>query len=119
VVAARDLRDWIRRHPQAAVRLFVWGARHPARVRLFVAWVVGEARAGVDGFVASHPGMPALNAILQEHRPAADAFFAWCRQHPKAAHALVHHPAILERLGASLERRPPQAKEPGLLDPFN
>jgi hypothetical protein len=65
VIAARDLRDWIRRHPRAAVRLFVWGARHPARVRLFVAWVLGQAHAGVDGFVATHPGWPALNVILQ------------------------------------------------------
>jgi hypothetical protein len=115
VVAARDLREWVRHHPKAAVRFFVWGARHPGRVRLLMAWILGQEKAGVGAFVAAHPGWPGLNQILQEHRPAAEGFFAWCRHHPRAARALVAHPALLERLGAGLERRAAQPK-PELLE---
>jgi hypothetical protein len=102
--AARELGDWARAHPQAARRFFEWDGHHPERAQEFVGWTTAHPSDGLNAFVATHPGWPFFNEVMKQHRPAADAFMAWCRRHPPAAEALMHHPRGLQWAGHNLYR---------------
>ena len=102
--AARELGDWAHTHPQAARRFFEWDGHHPERAHEFVTWTVTHPAEGLDTFVRTHPGWPFLNEAMARHRPAAEAFMAWCRRHPPAAEALMHHPRGLEWAGHNIYR---------------
>jgi D-alanyl-D-alanine dipeptidase len=101
-VAARELGDWVRVHPQAAARLFQWDAHHPERARLFVLWAVENPQANVDGFVLTHPNWPLFDQLMEQYRPAAEAFLLWTRRHPQAASALMLHARGLAWAGQHL-----------------
>ncbi len=97
--AARELGDWARTHQQAARRFFEWDSRHPDKSHEFVWWTIANPMLNLDAFVATHPGWPFFNEVMQRHRPAADAFMFWCRRHPPAAQALMNHPGGLAWAG--------------------
>lgn len=94
--AARELCAWAGNHPDAARRLFDWDAHHPDRAHDFVSWAITHPNEGIDAFVSSHPRWTDFDFISETHRPAANAFIAWCRRHPRAAEALMNHPGSLE-----------------------
>jgi hypothetical protein len=102
--AARELGDWARTHPPAAQLFFQWDGQHPDRSQIFVLWTIEHPMQGIDAFVATHPGWPFFDQIMQTHRPAAELFMAWCRRHPPAAQALMSHPRALEWVGRNLYR---------------
>lgn len=100
--ASRELGEWVRSHPEAAERFFSWDGRHPERSREFVVWTVSHPADSIDVFVLSHRGWPAFDQIMERHRPAAQAFMAWSRRHPRAAEDLMRHPRGLEWAGHHL-----------------
>ncbi|HTN52548.1 MAG TPA: hypothetical protein VML50_09120 [Anaeromyxobacter sp.] len=100
--AARELGEWVRVHPAAAQLFFTWDGHHPERCREFVTWTIEHPRQNIDVFVMERRGWPVFDQIMEQHRPAAEAFMAWCRRHPRAAEALVSHPRGLEWAGHHL-----------------
>ena len=100
--ASEELGGWVKAHPDAAARFFDWDAQHPERAHEFVTWTLYHPALGIDAFVALHPGWPQFDQIAQHHRPAANAFMAWCRRHPRAAEALMNHPGGLYWAGHHL-----------------
>jgi hypothetical protein len=100
--ASRELGNWVRNHPGAAERFFTWDGHHPERSRGFVTWRIAHPGDNIDVFVLSHRGWPVFDEIMEKHRPAAEAFMAWARRHPRAAEALMSHPRGLEWAGHHL-----------------
>jgi hypothetical protein len=100
--AARELGDWAHAHPQAAQRFFEWDAHHPEKSHEFVTWTITHPAQGIDAFISTHPRWPFFDKSMAKHRPAAEAFMAWCRRHPPAAEALMNHPRALEWAGHNL-----------------
>jgi hypothetical protein len=100
--AALELGQWVKTHPAAAARFFEWDGRHPARSKAFVTWAIARPGESIDAFVATHPGWPVFDQIMERHRPAAEAFLGWTRRHPRAAEALMNHSRGLEWAGHHL-----------------
>jgi hypothetical protein len=100
--AAVELGAWVKNHPEAAARFFEWDGNHPEKSRMLVTWAIERPRQDVDVFVRAHPGWPVFDVIMEKHRPAAEAFLAWVRRHPRAAEALMNHPRGLEWAGHHL-----------------
>jgi hypothetical protein len=100
--AAQQLGVWVQQHPDAASQFFEWDARHPDRAHEFVTWTIYHPTLYIDAFMALHPGWPYFDNIAAHHRPAADAFMAWCRRHPQAAESLMNHPGGLYWAGHHL-----------------
>lgn len=100
--ASRELGTWVRNHPEAARMFFEWDGTHPERSKEFVTWAIANPRRPIQAFISTHPGWPEFNRIAASHRPAANAFAAWCRRHPPAAEALMSHPAGLRWAGEHL-----------------
>jgi hypothetical protein len=100
--ASRELGGWVRNHPEAAERFFTWDGNHPERSKEFVTWTITHPGENIDVFVLAHRGWPVFDQIMERHRPAAEAFMAWCRRHPRAAEALMNHPRGLEWAGHNL-----------------
>src|SRR5436305_1793895 len=86
--AAQELGEWVRAHPDAAAKFFEWDGHHPEKSKEFVLWTLANPGANIDAFVATHPGWPVFDRIMENHRPAAEAFMAWARRHPPAAQSL-------------------------------
>jgi len=102
--ASRELGDWARAHPQAARRLFEWDGHHPEKAHEFVTWTITHPTEGIGVFATTHRGWPFFDEFMMKHRPAAETFMAWCRRHPAAADALMHHPRALQWAGHNLYR---------------
>jgi hypothetical protein len=100
--ASRELGDWVKAHPEAAHLFFDWDGHHPHKSKEFVAWTLAHPGDDIDVFVLSHPKWEYFDKINETHRPAAQSFMAWCRHHPKAAEALMHHERGLEWAGHHL-----------------
>jgi hypothetical protein len=100
--ASQELGVWVQTHPDAAARFFEWDGHHPERAHEFVTWSIYHPAQPIEGFVATHPGWQYFDQIVLHHRPAADAFMAWCRRHPQAAEALMNHPGGLDWAGHHL-----------------
>jgi len=100
--AARELCAWVQNHPDAARRFFEWDGHHYERSHEFVTWAITHPAEGIDAFVAQHPGWGNFDVMAETHRPAANAFIAWCRRHPQAAEDLMNHPNGLEWAGRHL-----------------
>lgn len=98
--AARELCTWVGAHPDASKHFFEWDATHPERARELVTWTIAHPPAeGINVFVGEHPAWTEWDWISEAHHPAANAFMAWCRRHPRAAEDLVNHPAGLRWAG--------------------
>ena len=93
--ASVELGDWVKGHPRAARKLFEWDGAHPERSREFVTWSIRNRAGPIQTFIDLHPGWPGFDEIAAHHRPAANAFMAWCRRHPRAAEDLMSHPGGL------------------------
>lgn len=102
----------MRNHPQAAHDFFEWDGTHPERSREFVTWTIANPGTGIGAFVRLHPGWPLFDAIARNHRNAANTFMLWCRRHPRAAEALMLHPAGLRWAGEHLYAEYWQLKYP-------
>jgi hypothetical protein len=100
--ASKDLGTWVHEHPQAAERFFTWDSRHPGAAESFVDWSLAHRGADIDDFAVHHRSWDEFNSIMEHHRPAANAFMAWCRKHPDASQELMHHPAGLYWAGTHL-----------------
>jgi len=97
--ASRDLGAWVHKHPEAARRFFEWDAAHPDRAHAFVTWSIKHRDEGIRAFAETHRGWEHFDLIMRDHQPAANAFMGWCRRHPEAAEALMHHPGGLNWAG--------------------
>jgi len=100
--ASQELGTWVQTHPEAAARFFEWDGHHPERAHELVTWSIYHPAQPIEGFVATHPGWQYFDQIALHHRPAADAFMAWCRRHAQAAEALMNHPGGLNWAGHHL-----------------
>lgn len=100
--ASVELGEWVKRHPKAAAKFFEWDGTHPERSREFVTWTITHPRKSIDSFAVQHPGWPVFDQIMENHRPAAETFMAWCRRHPRAAEALMSHSGGLRWAGEHL-----------------
>jgi hypothetical protein len=100
--ASRELGNWVQNHPDAARQMFEWDGTHPERSHEFVTWAIVNRGAPIQAFISTHPGWPMFDQIVAAHRPAANAFMAWCRRHPQAAEALMSHPSGLRWAGEHL-----------------
>jgi hypothetical protein len=100
--ASHELGEWVQHHPAAARLFFEWDAEHPARSKEFVTWAINHPAKPLEAFTATHPGWAVFDTITETHRPAAEAFMGWCRRHPRAAEALMHHSRGLEWAGHHL-----------------
>jgi hypothetical protein len=100
--ASRELGTWVRDHPEAARLFFEWDGTHPERSKEFVTWAITSPGAPIQAFISTHPGWPLFDRIVGSHRPAANAFLAWSRRHPRAAEALMNHPGGLRWAGDHL-----------------
>jgi hypothetical protein len=100
--ASAELGEWVRAHPQAARLMFEWDGTHPERAKAFVTWTIAHPAQPIETFTATHPGWPYFDQLSGTHRPAMDAFMAWCRRHPNAAETLVRHPGGLRWAGNHL-----------------
>ena len=100
--ASVELGTWVRNHPQAARLMFEWDGTHPARSKEFVTWTIMHPAQPIQSFITTHPGWPYFDQIAATHRPAANAFMAWCRRHPQAAETLMNHPGGLRWAGDHL-----------------
>ena len=100
--AAKDLGNWVHEHPQAAERIFMWDSHHPGAAESFVEWSLAKPSADIDDFAGTHHSWEEFNALMEHHRPAANAFMAWCRRHPEASRELMHYPAGLHWAGTHL-----------------
>jgi len=89
--ASRELGVWVQTHPQAAALFFEWDGQHPDRSHEFVTWTITHPAQPIETFVATHPGWQYFDRIMEQHRPAAEAFMAWCRRHAQAAELLMNH----------------------------
>jgi hypothetical protein len=100
--ASRELGEWVKNHPDAARKFFEWDAHHTARAHEFVTWTITHPEQPIETFVNGHPGWEYFDKIMENHRPAAETFMAWCRRHPKAAERLMNHPQGLDWAGHHL-----------------
>jgi hypothetical protein len=100
--ASQELGVWVQTHPDAAARFFEWDGHHPERAHELVTWSIYHPAQPIEGFVATHPGWQYFDQIALHHRPAADAFMAWCRRHAQASEALMSHPGGLDWAGHHL-----------------
>jgi hypothetical protein len=100
--ASRELGTWVRNHAHAARLFFEWDGTHPERSKEFVTWAIVNRGAPIQAFISTHPGWPVFDRIAADHRPAANAFMAWCRRHPNAAEALMVHSGGLRWAGDHL-----------------
>jgi hypothetical protein len=100
--ASRELGAWVRNHPAAARLFFEWDGTHPEGSHEFVTWAVLNPGAPISAFSSTHPGWPTFDTIVGSHRPAASAFMAWCRRHPRASVALMSHSGGLRWAGEHL-----------------
>jgi len=101
--ASRELGEWVKRHPNAARLFFDWDGHHHDRAKHFVTWTIRHPRQNLDDFALEHNDRwDYLDQIMASHRPAANEFMAWCRQHHAAAEALMNHPGGLEWAGHHL-----------------
>ena len=100
--ASQALGEWVRIHPQAAELFFRWDGGHPDRAKEFVTWAILNPGQPIEVFVSTHPNWAVFDQITMNHRPAANAVMVWCRRHPRAAEALMHHPRGLEWAGHHL-----------------
>jgi len=100
--ASRELGEWVKHHREAAHLFFEWDAQHTESAREFVTWAIAHPAQPLEAFTAMHPGWPVFDTITETHRPAAESFMGWCRRHPRAAEALMHHPRGLEWAGHHL-----------------
>ena len=98
--AAQALSAWEHQHPQAANKLFEWDQRHPDRAFELVNWAIAHPMENIDAFVMTHPNFGGIDRMLEKHRPAAEMFLAWCRQHPPAAQELASQPGGIAWAGA-------------------
>lgn len=110
--ASSELGDWVRNHPEAARLMFEWDGTHPERSKEFVTWTIARPGDDIDVFVLAHRGWPLFDRIAETHRPATQAFMAWCRRHPRAAETLVRHPRGLQWAGNHLYAEHWQLKHP-------
>jgi len=110
--AARELGEWVKNHPEAAHQFFEWDGHHPVRAKEFVTWSITHPAANIDVFVVTHRGWEYFDVIMEKHRPAAEAFLAWTRRHPKAAEQLMNHPKGLEWAGNNLYKEFWQLEHP-------
>jgi hypothetical protein len=100
--ASRELGDWVKAHPEAAQLFFEWDGHHHERAKEFVEWAINHPGDSIDVFVLSHKGWPYFDKIMEQHRPAAEAFLGWARKHHEAAKGLMNHPQGLEWAGHHL-----------------
>lgn len=100
--AASALGAWINSYKEAAHQLFKWDSRHPEQTKLFVAWVNTHQGKGIDVFTAQHTDWSRLNKIIASYSVALSEFVVWCRFHPKATAALMHHQRALHWVGHHL-----------------
>ena len=100
--ASRELGEWVKAHPEAAQLFFEWDGHHPERSKEFVTWAINHPADNIDVFVLSHKGWPYFDKIMENHRPAAEAFMAWARKHKEAAEGLMRHSKGLEWAGHHL-----------------
>jgi hypothetical protein len=100
--ASRELGVWVQTHPEAAALFFEWDGHHPERSHEFVTWTIQHPAQPIETFVVMHPGWQYFDRIMEQHRPAAEAFMAWCRRHPPAAERLMSHPGGLIWAGRHL-----------------
>ena len=100
--AANELRIWVNTYKEAALQLFKWDFKHPEQTKLFVTWVNTHQGKGIDAFTAKHSEWNRLNRIVMCHNSALVGFVVWCRFHPKAIAALMHHQRALHWVGSHL-----------------
>ncbi len=100
--AASDLGAWVNTYKAAAHQLFKWDSRNPEQTKLFVAWVNTHQGKGIDVFTAQHTDWNRLNRITTSYGTALSDFIVWCRFHPKATAALMHHQRALHWVGHHL-----------------
>jgi hypothetical protein len=100
--ASKELGLWVREHAQAAALFFDWDGHHAAQSQEFVTWAISHPGEPIEAFTGTHPRWDRFDRIMESHRPAAEAFLGWCRRHPDAAEALMHHPGGLEWAGHHL-----------------
>ncbi len=100
--ASQELGAWVGNHPEAAALFFEWDGHHSERAHQFVTWTISNPGAPIEAFTQTHPGWEYFDRINETHRPAAQAFMAWCRRHPAAAEALMSHPGGLTWAGHHL-----------------
>ena len=100
--AASDLGAWVNAYKDAAHQLFKWDSWHPEQTKLFVAWVNSHQGKGIDVFTAQHSDWSRLNKIMASYSVALSEFVVWCRFHPKATAALMHHQRALHWVGHHL-----------------
>ncbi len=101
--ASRELGEWVKRHPNAAHLFFDWDGHHHDRAKHFVTWTIKHPNQNLDDFALEHSERwEYLDQIMASHRPAANEFMNWCRQHHEAAEALMNHPGGLEWAGHHL-----------------
>ena len=100
--AASELGAWVYTHKEAAHQLFKWDSKHPEQTKRFVAWVNTHQGKGIDVFTTKHADWNCLNRIATSYSTALSDFVVWCRFHPKATAALMHHQRALHWVGHHL-----------------
>ena len=100
--AARGLCAWVSQHREASRLFFQWDASHTENAHEFVSWSIAHPVADIEDFVRQHHGWQQFDTIMERHRPAAESFMRWSRQHPAAAEQLLNHPGGLQWAGQHL-----------------
>jgi hypothetical protein len=100
--ASKALGEWVRTHADAAHYIFEWDGHHPERSQAMVTWAIEHRGENLMLFKAQHRDWPELDEIINRHRPAAEEFLIWCRNHAEAARALVSNPKGLRWAGDHL-----------------
>jgi hypothetical protein len=109
--AAQALREWARKDPTAARKLFAWDGLHPEQTKALVDWAIDKRDDDVIAFHTKHRDWPEFEELLDKHRGALNGFASWARQHADAAKALMEKPRGLEQAGKDiLPRQSRQAR---------
>jgi hypothetical protein len=100
--AAQALRDWARKDPRAARKVFAWDGLHPEQTKELVDWAIRKPDEDVIAFRTKHQDWPDFQDLLDKHRGALNEFAAWARRNGDAAKALMDNPRGLEKVGKQL-----------------
>jgi hypothetical protein len=100
--AVQALREWARKDPAAARKLFAWDGLHHEQTKELVDWAIQKPGEDVVAFRTKHQDWPEFQELLDKHRPALNDFAAWARQNKDAAKELMEFPRGLEQVGKEL-----------------
>ncbi|MBI3831357.1 MAG: hypothetical protein HY291_17700 [Planctomycetes bacterium] len=96
-------------HQKFRAAMTDWLADHPKMAKRMVKFLVEKDSHSIEEFIKAEDrkdkDLPFLQKTWEDHHEGMLAFCEWVQHFPKAAEALVDHPAVIKHLDDVSERR--------------